>query len=193
MLHPTPTDHPGDHRSREVDDAVLLAQLRAGDIDAFATLYRRHEPAARRYARRLAPGFTDDVVAEAFTASLAAIERGHGPVDQFRPYLFTAVRRQAGRAYQRLSASGADGSADQPEEVDFLGGVESDHPEVETAFAALPARWRQVLFLIEVEGRPIHEVADDLGLSANATSALLYRAKRGLRQAYLEITDQHDG
>ena len=53
------------------------------------------------------------------------------------------------------------------------------------AFASLPERWQLVLWHTEVEGRSAAEVAPILGLAPNAVAALAYRAREGLRQAYL--------
>src|SRR5690606_38545467 len=63
------------------------------------------------------------------------------------------------------------------------------------AFASLPERWQMVLWHTEVEGQKPAEVAELLGMSANSVSALAYRAREGLRQAFLnshaqEIDDE---
>ena len=55
------------------------------------------------------------------------------------------------------------------------------------AFASLPERWRTVLWHTEVEGARPAEVAASLGLTANGVAALAYRAREGLRQAYLQM------
>jgi hypothetical protein len=57
---------------------------------------------------------------------------------------------------------------------------------VTRAFGRLPARWRAVLWQLEVEGKAPAAVAPMFGLSANGVSALAMRAREGLRQAYLE-------
>ena len=54
------------------------------------------------------------------------------------------------------------------------------------AFATLPERWQAVLWHLEVEGDSPADIAPLFGLSANAVSALGYRAREGLRQAYLQ-------
>ncbi|HEY7627609.1 MAG TPA: zf-HC2 domain-containing protein, partial [Ilumatobacteraceae bacterium] len=54
------------------------------------------------------------------------------------------------------------------------------------AFATLPERWQLVLWHTEVEGRAPKEVAPLIGLEPNAVAALAYRAREGLRQAYLQ-------
>ena len=58
------------------------------------------------------------------------------------------------------------------------------------AFASLPERWQLVLWHTEVEGQKPAEVAPLLGMTANSVSALAYRAREGLRQAYLSMHAQ---
>jgi hypothetical protein len=56
------------------------------------------------------------------------------------------------------------------------------------AFESLPARWQEVLWRTEIEEETPGQVAARLGMTPNGVSALAYRAREGLRQAYL---DQH--
>ena len=58
---------------------------------------------------------------------------------------------------------------------------------VARAFASLPQRWQAVLWHTEIEGARPAEVATLLGLTANGVAALAYRAREGLRQAYLQM------
>ena len=55
------------------------------------------------------------------------------------------------------------------------------------AFATLPERWQMVLWHLEVENQKPADIAPLLGMSANSVSALAYRAREGLRQAYLNM------
>lgn len=177
------------------DDAHLLVLVRAGVADAYGALYARHAPAARRFAWRLTSSATsaDDLVADAFAAVLAAIGRGHGPHDGFQAYLFTAVRRHAQRGWARNLP--VPGGLDPTTLATRECLVEPEEVPDDVALAALerlPARWRGALQMIEIEGRPVAEVAEALGLSPNATSALAYRARRGLREAYLQAVAEAD-
>ena len=56
---------------------------------------------------------------------------------------------------------------------------------VNAAFGQLPERWRHILYAVEIEGRKPAEIATELNLSPNAASALVARARRGLRTAYM--------
>jgi hypothetical protein len=55
------------------------------------------------------------------------------------------------------------------------------------AFDRLPERWQMVLWHTEIEGETPAEVAPLLGVSPNGVSALAYRAREGLKQAYLQV------
>jgi len=59
------------------------------------------------------------------------------------------------------------------------------------AFGSLPERWQLVLWHTEVEGETPARVAPLLGVEPGAVAALAYRAREGLKQAYLQahITD----
>src|SRR5262245_40194730 len=80
-------------------DETLLAAVRAGDLGAFAELFRRHAESTRRAARAYADGSSEqqDLVAEAFARVLLAIRRGRGPRANLRPYLFVTIRNLANR------------------------------------------------------------------------------------------------
>ncbi|MGH3716721.1 MAG: RNA polymerase sigma factor, partial [Micromonosporaceae bacterium] len=69
----TEVDQPSEQLSDGPSDAELITAVRAGDSQAYATLYARHATAATRLARTLARDSSeaDDLVAEAFTRILA--------------------------------------------------------------------------------------------------------------------------
>jgi DNA-directed RNA polymerase specialized sigma24 family protein len=83
-----------EHVGDVITDAQLLQQVRHGDEDAFAELYRRHIEVARAAARSLMSSRpeAEDVVADAFMRVLSILQRGGGPEEAFRPYLMTCVR-----------------------------------------------------------------------------------------------------
>jgi RNA polymerase sigma factor (sigma-70 family) len=172
-------------------DAELLAAVRSGDLEAYGLLYRRHAGAARTQARQLTgPGpEADDLVAEAFVRVLDALRGGGGPQAAFRAYLLTTLRntlRDRARRDRRLEWS-ADLTRYDP-------GVPWEDTAVAAlegalavrAFHRLPERWRRVLWLTEIEQASPAAVAASLGLSPNGVAALAYRAREGLRRAYLQ-------
>ncbi len=173
-------------------DAPLLERARAGDSDAFGELYEREVDAARRLARILVgEQGAEELVSESFARVLTQLQAGRGPTDDFRAYLHVTIRngfRDGLRAVKESPAS------DQPWLLDdVLPSVEElvedlDREVAVTALATLPKSWQQVLWHLEVEGRKPAEVATILEMDAGAVSSLAFRAREGLKRAYL---DQH--
>lgn len=207
-LHPTRApvtsteSHPVLFAARSDDasgEARLLDAARAGSTTAFGILYTRYRPLAVGIARRsLAPAeatLAEDVAEVAFIRLLSALRSGKGPTDTLRAYLTTTVRREAWRAQRRHRrqhevadrwATDVARSTD-PDPDPLAGGAAGlgSHALLGEAFRGLSDRWRDVLWLTEVEGRKPAEVAPILGLSAGSVSALAYRARAGLVTAYL--------
>ncbi|MGV8881508.1 MAG: sigma-70 family RNA polymerase sigma factor [Rhodoglobus sp.] len=174
------------------NDAELISAARLGEPSAFGILYARHAPAvtamARYYAR---DDFTaDDLVSEAFERTMGVLRGGGGPDVSFRAYIYTVVRRLA---YEQTEKSAKTHVTDDftafemPDEIVDPAVSSFEGRVVTGAFATLPERWQAVLWYIEVEGMSPPEVAPILGLTANGVSALAYRAREGLRQAYLQL------
>ncbi|MFC3998084.1 sigma-70 family RNA polymerase sigma factor [Nocardiopsis sediminis] len=186
------SDPQNEHAELLIGDDELLSAVRAGETGAFATLYERHDAAARGLARQLVRGDSevDDVVAEAFTRVLSVVMRGGGPRDGFRPYLLTALRHVA---YDRARGEKRHVVTDDMERFDagepfvdpVLAGLERSL--IAQAFLSLPERWQAVLWHTEIEGVRPSEVAPMFGMSANGVAALAYRAREGLREAYLKM------
>jgi RNA polymerase sigma factor (sigma-70 family) len=179
------------HRTDGPADAELISAVRGGDVDAYGELFERHVMAARRLARQLvSPADAEDLVSEAFAKVLSLLQRGAGPDVAFRAYLLTAVRRLH---VDRIRATARVQPTDNLEPFDpgvpfrdtAVEGFES--AAAARAFASLPERWQAVLWHTEVEGQKPAEVGVLLGMSANSVSALAYRAREGLRQAFLTM------
>ncbi len=171
-----------------LSDAELIEQARGGDEAAFTELYVRHQPAALRLARtyrRL--GDPDELVNGAFERVLGAIKRGSGPTESFRAYLFVTLRRYAAEKSSKPDEESLD---DVPEPIseaaDSPALAQADRALISEAFESLPDRWQAVLWHTAVEGQQPRELAGVLGVSANAASAMAYRAREKLRQAYLQ-------
>lgn len=170
-------------------DAELIESARSGDTSAFAELWRRHFRPAARVARQFTTIDADDLVSEAYARIYQRVLAGGGPTGAFRPYLYTTIRNLA-------STWGAAASRDI--QVDMIEDFEDeripddpaayalDRTLTASAFRSLPERWQTVLWYTEVEGMDPHEVAPIMGISANSVAALSYRAREGLRKAWLQ-------
>jgi RNA polymerase sigma factor (sigma-70 family) len=171
-------------------DAELITAVRDGDTSAYGVLYERHLKAAKRAASCLTNSLAEreDLVSDAFARVLRVLRDGRGPDEEFRAYLLVTMRNAA-----ISSARGATVSlyADVPETYLPRPGGDPmvqrwDSMTAAAAFATLPERWRTVLWHTEVEEESPAEIAPLLGMSANGVAALAYRAREGLRQAYLK-------
>src|SRR3954468_13146640 len=182
---------PTDATAHELTDPELISRVREGDVGAYGTLFSRHVDAATRLARVLVGGpDADDLVSEAFVKVLNVLLGGGGPDVAFRAYLLTAVRRlhiDKVRGQQKLTTTDDMTPFDpgvpfvDPAVAGFEGGAAAK------GFGSLPGRWEMVLWHLEVENQKPAEIAALLGMSANSVSALAYRAREGLRQAFLNM------
>ncbi|GGL08541.1 sigma-70 family RNA polymerase sigma factor [Mangrovihabitans endophyticus] len=172
-------------------DADLLAAVRAGDTAAYGTLYERHRPAARHLAFSLTrdPSDADDLVAETFAKVFASLRAGRGPLTAFRAYLNTTLRHvcyHRARRDRRIQFTDDLSPYDEGESFPDPTLDRLERTYAARAFAQLPERWQDVLWMTEVEGAGPAEVAPRLGLTPNAVAALAHRAREGLRRGYLQ-------
>jgi RNA polymerase sigma factor (sigma-70 family) len=174
-----------------VSEDELLDRAREGDRSAFGTLYLRHRDAARKVAGMCASSAADaeDAVAEGFARVFAALPRMAGRQIAFRPYLLTCVRNAATdrlRRERRIDLRDQMPETPGTTQADDVALLGLERNLVGEALQALPARWRTVLWLTEVEGLSPAEVSRRIGIKPNAVAALAYRARKGLREAYLQ-------
>lgn len=171
-------------------DAVLASAVRDGDIAAYGVLYARHFHAARRLAAALGINGAerDDLIAEAFTRVLRILRAGGGPDEDFRPYLLTTMRNTV--ISWRRRDRGVSPVQDVPEVAPAAGHEDAVCTRIHAstaarAFATLPERWRTILWQTEIEDESPTRIAQALDMTPNGVAALAYRAREGLRQAYL--------
>lgn len=181
----------------DLEDGALLALARAGSHDAYAALFERYSYSAYRLARHLGQRQeSDDVVSESFAKVLALLQRGKGPETAFRAYLFTTIRHEVvSRAKQQRRVVPTDDVQQIGSPVPCGDGKLDDFERttIRAAYESLPVRWRTVLWHLEVEGLKPLELGPMLDLSPNSISALVYRARSGLREAYLQQHVNADG
>ena len=172
---------------RDASDMELVEYTREGDSAAFGELWARHSRAGRAVARSHRFD-ADDLLSEAFARVFQAISAGGGPTAAFRPYLFTTIRNVS---MQWARAKSADASEDldliaDPSTEEDASLAALDKSLTVSAFRSLPTRWQEALWYSEVEQLTSAEIAPLLGMKANAVSALTYRAREGLRQAWIQ-------
>jgi RNA polymerase sigma factor (sigma-70 family) len=172
-------------------DAELISRVRGGDVAAYGELFARHVEAARRLGRQLVRGTdVDDLVSDAFAKTLRVLQGGGGPDVAFRAYLLTCMRRlHVDKIRAAKKVQPADDMTLYDPGVPFRDTAVAsfENGAAAKAFSSLPERWQLVLWHLEVEGQKPADIAPLLGMSANSVSALAYRAREGLRQAFLTM------
>ena len=175
----------------EARDETLLRQVRAGESEAYAELWRRHLPSAYAVATRYrGRASVEDIVGEASLRIYDRIRAGKGPTSNFRSYFLTAVKTVAidlGRVELRVVPT-------EPEELEYAGtavqpynaALRVDQDLVRVAFGRLSEFDQQVLWRTTVEGISPAVVGSTIGLSANRVSVAALRARDALRAEYLD-------
>ncbi len=175
-----------------MDDAELLASARAGDPDAFATLIGRYETRIVRLVRGMVPeSDTEDVTQEAFLKAFRKIGNFDGR-SSFYTWLYRITANTAmdwrKKERHRRHAPLPEG----PEGDDAVQSLEAG-PEttvtrrelaarIDTAIAALPDKYREILLLREIEGLSYEEISKELGMSKGTVESRLFRARERLRE-----------
>lgn len=173
---------------RDQQSAVLLNRAQQGDDAAFGALYRQVAPLARRAAYRIVGDVhaADDLVQETFYLVLRAVRAGQGPQESFVGYTLSTVKRLA---YRHSRTHGRTVVVDDPDvwEQQLTGTPVAAHAteHMGVAWESLPPRWRNVLWLIEVDRYSPAELAAGTSMTPNAISSLASRARQALRSAYL--------
>jgi DNA-directed RNA polymerase specialized sigma24 family protein len=199
QVHPAAPDAASSPSSPEHDaaveeDLVLLAAVRRGDMAAMSALYGRHHAAALRTARGVGgAGLAVDLVSDAFTKVFTSILHGSGPDRLMRPYLATTIRhlyvdRVRKGAHEFLVGDSEVLDRLQPDDTEAV----LEESLVVDVLATLPPRWREILWRTIILGEPLSVAGAKMGLNANAAAALNFRARGGLRTAYLARTSARD-
>jgi RNA polymerase sigma-70 factor (ECF subfamily) len=171
-------------------DEALLARAAAGDQEAFAVLYRRHQRAIYRFACAMigTRDSADDVVHDAFLALLDDARRFDPRRAALTTYLYGVVRnlcRTQLRRRARFDAldpatDRADTAAAPP--LDALEERE-EAATVRHALRRLPSRYREVVLLCDLHERSYAEAAAIVGTSVPAVRSRLHRGRRQLKLA----------
>ena len=175
----------------QLDDARLVALVRAGRDDAFAAIHDRYRDRLLAFARRLLSGTghdAEDVVQDAFIRALAGLRATDAEMN-LKPWLYMIVRNRAMDELRRPARVAA-----ELDDIAHLRPVEDADPALRVAereelrrvvaeIARLPERQRLALVMRELGGASHARMAATLGTSVPATKSLLVRARATLGEA----------
>ncbi len=187
----------------ETDEKVLISLCKRGDLSAYDRLMQRYEKRVYALCFRMAGNQDDaaDLAQEAFLKAFRALPSFNGQA-QFSTWLYRIVtntclderRRQARRPQlfsldKPLNTEDGQLALTLPAEAsDPLATALSQETEIEirTLLSMLPAEHRIVLVLRDMEGYSYDEIARMLNLNGGTVKSRLNRARRKLRELYLE-------
>ena len=161
-----------------------LVAARGGDRSALERVLRRSRQDLRRYAEYHCPiNDVEDAVQESlFTVSRKLMDLRQ--LESFTSWLFRIVKREcnrykrAKRLLMQVPITEDIAGLDYPE----AGGLARD---VAQALESLPAHYRDVLLLRDLEGLTLEEIAIRLEMTRPAAKARLHRA-RSLARMFLK-------
>jgi len=201
------TDHQGPDRiGREIatvsgdlrSDRELVAAVVAGDMQTLGEIYRRYGRLVLSVvARKLGPRDAADIEDLAHDVLLTFADRASGcrEPDKLKSYLcgiahFKArevVRNRSWR--QRL----LERFSSRTHALDPYGPLLA-RDELIQALSRLPENQREALILFEVEGLPVTEVAEILGVAVNTVWTRIHRARQTLLKAVqADLAHSHGG
>ncbi|HVH50303.1 MAG TPA: sigma-70 family RNA polymerase sigma factor [Candidatus Bathyarchaeia archaeon] len=161
----------------------LLERFAAGDLDAFASLFRQYQRDVYRWTVRIVrdPAAAEDLTVETFWRA----HRAHGQFHadgNFAGWLRRIATNLAldhlRRARPLLELPDQIAAAEKPDLV-----VQQETRQIiSRAFAQLPPRLRVVLQLGLIEDESYNEIAVALGISLPAVKLRMFRGVRMLRK-----------
>lgn len=166
-----------DHENR------VLQRFRAGEMDAFETLFRSHQQAVYGWLLRIVrnPAQAEDLTVETFWRIFRARER-FDPAREFGAWARTIATRTA-MDWLRIRRDETELPATlQAPCVSDPGVTEEIRRKTAEALARLPPSLRVAAMLAVVEEMPNKQVAEVLGISTGAAKLRVFRALRILRR-----------
>jgi RNA polymerase sigma-70 factor (ECF subfamily) len=185
----------------ELTDAELIAAVLDGDTASFEALIVKYQlrvfATARRYARRESE--VEDIVQEVFIKAFHKLKgfRGEAPFEHWLMRLAVRTCYDFLRGHQRNRET-AFSELTEPE-IDWLErfvvqpdaaaeNAEAARQLVDKILSRLSPAARLVITLLEIEGRPVKEIAAMTGWSAPLVKVRAFRARAEMRRILKSIS-----
>jgi RNA polymerase sigma-70 factor, ECF subfamily len=176
--------------SGETPDDILVQRVLAGQTRAFEELLHRHSPRLYRVARAILKSDTEaeDVLQQAYLSAYVHLHQFSGGA-RFSAWLTCIVVHEAIDHTRRRDRTVSMDSEPRPDEMELALGADPEqqalrgelHAMMEAAIDRLPATYRVVFVLREIEDMTSAETAAALGITPHAARTRLYRARLLLR------------
>ncbi len=184
-------------RSVSLEDGEVVRRVIAGEKALFEVLVRRHDQRVYRTIRSILrdEGEVEDAMQQAWIQAYLHLREFAGAA-AFSTWLLRIAANEALQRLRRrspLSAVPAEGEEDtvdtRAEDPEERAAARETARLVECAVDRLPAHYRSVFMLREVEGLSTADTAAALGIGEEAAKVRLHRARAILRDRLAELVD----
>jgi RNA polymerase sigma factor (sigma-70 family) len=178
-------------QNEQLIDELLVMECQDGNAKALEALVSRWQKRLWRYAYRLTGNAEAawEVTQESWLGAIRGLPRLNDPA-RFRPWIYQIVTHKArdwmaanskARRRRAQAAAGEPAPGPQPnqETADELQGM----------VARLPESARTVLTLYYLEGLPVAEIANVLGIPAGTVKSRLHAARNELKALWVQASE----
>ncbi|MCB0712084.1 MAG: RNA polymerase sigma factor [Ignavibacteriae bacterium] len=183
------------NKSPQPDDASLIEQIHVGDAKAFEQLFDRYESAVFRFCMVMLgdQDAAQDIHQETFFRFYQTCRQSK-EVRSVYGWLISAARSRCHnylrdqKRHAQLARKHHQESVLRP---DYLNNMDiEDH--IQQALLQIPAHYREVLSLYEVEGYSYKEIAEILDIDFHQIKNRIYQAKQSLQRILSPILNESD-
>jgi RNA polymerase sigma-70 factor (ECF subfamily) len=148
----------------------------------FAALVQTYGRDLHRYAYRLSGNVhtAEDLVQDTLLRAWRSLETLQNR-DAVKGWLFTIVRRENARRFQRLQGQVSDIPTEELPDSHVTYDTSTEAFVLRRAISNLPVEYREPLVLQVLHGLSQQEIADRLGLTSAGVGTRLFRARQKLR------------
>ena len=178
------------------EDSALMLRYKDGDVEAFETLYKRHNDSLFRYLMRLCRhrDTAEDIFQEVWGKIIKARER-YRPTAKFRTFLYRVAHNcfidhiRRNQRHQNTADIEPDTQQNPAEGPDVATERSLARRRLESALGDLPDEQRDVFLLHEEGGLSLDEIAHVTGVNRETIKSRLRYAVNKLRAAIDEPTE----
>ena len=178
-------------------DQELVRRYLAGDRDAFDELMRAHEDRVFAVCLRMMRDREAalDATQETFVTVLRKADRFGGKA-AFSTWLYRVAVNTCYDALRRNKRRREEPLPQHTDPADHSGGdliAAADlRPSIEEALAAIPIEFRTAVILSDLEGLPLQDVADLLGIPVGTVKSRVFRGRRLLAEVLGNLSGGSD-
>ena len=170
-------------------DSELVVLMASGDRDAFAALFRRHQPTVYRFSRQMlgASDAAEDVTQEVFLAFARHAHRFNPTIGSVTTYLYGIARNLILQRHKRsrthlevdIDAIDVERTAAFAMPDDFVDALSRTQmlEQLRLAILRLPVHYREAVVLCELNGLSYEDAAKVAGCPIGTIRSRLSRAR----------------